>query len=198
MIWLKNVSGAVHCMASNRTSLAIGFGNSVMLVRQGTPSAWDDLKILPDPPSFPEFDIALPNPSARSLHFLPEDNILLVTYLDHGIAAWNIASLELRWHIRPQSCKIGASSASPRGDSLATTNLYDGIDWYSLQKPRYTQSSFTHTTILGIRENIILPIIHIHDSSAVLSGGSDGSARIIHTRSGETLQVLEHGSRDIV
>lgn len=49
-------------------------------------AAWDDLKILPDPPSFPEFDIALPNPSARSLHFLPEDNILLVTYLDHGIA----------------------------------------------------------------------------------------------------------------
>ena len=116
-----------------------------------------------------------------------------------GISARNPAKCEVPFHcpslfLYPlPSLHSGASSASPRGDSLATTNLYDGIDWYSLQKPRYTQSSFTHTTILGIRENIILPIIHIHDSSAVLSGGSDGSARIIHTRSGETLQVLEHG-----
>ena len=65
---------------------------------------------------------------ARSLHFFgANDDVLLVTYLDHGVMwvyidqlklhftnctccrtnrAWNLQTLEIRWHIHPRSCKM--------------------------------------------------------------------------------------------
>jgi hypothetical protein len=49
-------------------------------------ATWDTISRLPDPPKFPELEGELPEPMARSLHFLGvDDNILLVTYLDHGM-----------------------------------------------------------------------------------------------------------------
>lgn len=42
--------------------------------------------ILPDPPKFPELEGELPEPVARSIHFLGlDEDVLLVTYLDHGV-----------------------------------------------------------------------------------------------------------------
>jgi len=49
-------------------------------------ATWDVVARLPDPPKFPELEGELPEPVARSLHFLGDnDDVLLVTYLDHGI-----------------------------------------------------------------------------------------------------------------
>ena len=65
---------------------------------------------------------------ARSLHILgANDDVLLVTYLDHGVMyvyidqlqlysincirrrtnrAWELKTLEIKWRIRPRSCKM--------------------------------------------------------------------------------------------
>ena len=49
-------------------------------------ATWEVIARLPDPPKFPELEGELPEPMARSLHFLgAKDDMLLVTYLDHGI-----------------------------------------------------------------------------------------------------------------
>jgi hypothetical protein len=97
------------------TLLAISSGNAVQLVKQGTiglfilpviltfpvsltrttdcdehwhelTATWEVVARLPDPPKFPELEGELPEPTARSLHFLgANDDVLLVTYLDHGV-----------------------------------------------------------------------------------------------------------------
>ena len=48
-------------------------------------ATWERILLLPDPPKFPELDEELPEPMARSLHFLGNGDVLLVTYLDHGV-----------------------------------------------------------------------------------------------------------------
>ncbi len=48
-------------------------------------ATWERTRLLPDPPKFPELDGELPEPMARSLHFLGDGDILLVAYLDHGV-----------------------------------------------------------------------------------------------------------------
>jgi hypothetical protein len=49
-------------------------------------ATWEVIARLPDPPKFPELEGELPEPMARSLHFLgANDDLLLVTYLDHGV-----------------------------------------------------------------------------------------------------------------
>ncbi|KAI9443032.1 hypothetical protein H4582DRAFT_2054126 [Lactarius indigo] len=162
------VPGPVHCIAENGIWLAIGSGKAVQLVKQATI----------DPIKFPELDGELPEPMVRSLHFLNGGKLLLVTYLDHGVIAWNLKTLEIKWRICPRACKIGCSIVSHNEKILALTNLYDGIDWYSLDSNHFMDASYQHTTTHPIPDNVILPITFIHGNSAVLSGTSDGCARI--------------------
>jgi hypothetical protein len=90
-------------MAQSGVRLAIGSGKVVQLIKQGTfgsfmsglvitsdpkyrTATWETTTLLPDPPKFPELEGELPEPVARSLHFLgADDDVLLVTYLDHGV-----------------------------------------------------------------------------------------------------------------
>jgi len=145
------VSGPVHCIAQSDAWLAIGSGKVVQLVKQATigalyhfldfigdctnikqfPATWERVGLLPDPPKFPELEAELPEPMARSLHFLGGgSDVLLVTYLDHGVmcafclalpvmqvsltinSAWNLTTLEIKWRIRPRSCKMYGLSES--------------------------------------------------------------------------------------
>jgi hypothetical protein len=49
-------------------------------------ATWEVVARLPDPPKFPELEGELPEPTARSLHFLGVNaDVLLVIYLDHGV-----------------------------------------------------------------------------------------------------------------
>lgn len=48
-------------------------------------AVWTNMRTLPSPPSFDNLKEKLPSPSARSLHFLKEQDSLLVSYLEHGI-----------------------------------------------------------------------------------------------------------------
>ncbi|KAH9015822.1 hypothetical protein EDB85DRAFT_2156360 [Lactarius pseudohatsudake] len=190
--------GPVHCVAENGIWLVIGSGKVVQLVKQATIATWEITRLLPDPPKFPELEEELPEPIARSLHFLGGGDVLLVTYMDHGVIAWNLKTLEIKWRIRPRSCKIGYSAVSPNEKILAVTNLYDGIDWYSLNSNHFMDASFQHTTTHTTPENVILPITFVHGNSAVLSGTSYGCARITAVKDWALVEKLRHDSEDIV
>ncbi|KAA1480052.1 WD40 repeat-like protein [Dentipellis sp. KUC8613] len=194
--WLRTVNGPIHCLATGGEFLAVGFGNAVVIVKQGAPSEWNANRRLPEPPSFPELSSKLPPPTAQSLHFMPKDNTLLVTYLDHGIVAWSTNTFDVQWQIRPRSCRIGASSLAPTGCTIAVTNLCDGVDWYSLMTSRFSPGGkFTNTTPIPFRDNVMIPIAHSYDGSLVAVGGSSGTARLIDADGGQMIQELEHGGR---
>lgn len=72
------------------------------------------------------------------------------------------------------------------------TNLYDGIDCYSLDSNHFMDTSFQHTTPHAISENVILPVTFIHSSAAVLSGTSTGCAQITRLRDHSLMESLQH------
>ena len=87
----------------------------------------------------------------------------------------------------------GSISLSADAQQLAVTNLYDGIDWYSLQQAAYGHTSWTRHTLQAVgRHNVIIPIVHIGDSKTVVIGSSGGTVRIINSRDGRTLHTLDH------
>lgn len=81
---------------------------------------------------------------------------------------------------------------SPNEKILAVTNLYDGIDWYSLNSNHFMDASFQHTTTHTTPENVVLPITFIHGNSAVLSGTSYGCARITTVKDWALAEKLRH------
>ncbi|KAH9057787.1 WD40-repeat-containing domain protein [Lactarius vividus] len=176
---VNNIPGPVHSIVQCATLLAISSGRVVQLIKQGTIGANAD--------------------------------VLLVTYLDHGVIAWDLKTLDIKWCIRPRSCKMydqlflahsynltGCSTVSPNQKVLAVTNLYDGIDWYSLDSNHFMDISFQHTTPHAISENVILPVTFIHNGTAVLSGTSTGCARITCLKDHSLAESLQHDSGDIV
>ncbi|KAH9052739.1 WD40-repeat-containing domain protein [Lactarius vividus] len=101
---VNNVPGPIHSIVQCATLLAISSGRVVQLIKQGTivTATWEVLAQVPDLPKFPELEGELPEPMARSLHFLGANaDVLLVTYLDHGVIAWDLKTLDIKWHIRP-------------------------------------------------------------------------------------------------
>jgi len=81
---------------------------------------------------------------------------------------------------------------SPNEKMLAVTNLYDGIDWYSLNSNHFMDASFQHTTTHPTPENIILPVIFIHSNVAVLSSTSYGCACITTVKDWALVERLRH------
>jgi hypothetical protein len=51
---------------------------------------------------------------------------------------------------------------------------------------------FENTTPHTISENVILPVMFIHNGTAVLSGTSTGCARITSLRDHSLVEVLQH------
>jgi hypothetical protein len=86
----------------------------------------------------------------------------------------------------------GCSAVSPDEKTLAVTNLYDGIDWYSLGSNHFMDSSFQHTTDHSIPKNVILPLTFIYGGRAVLSGTSHGCARITDSNTWSSVGKLAH------
>jgi hypothetical protein len=86
----------------------------------------------------------------------------------------------------------GCSAISPDEKALAVTNLYDGIDWYSLDSNHFMDSSFQHTTVHPIPKNVILPVTFIYAGHAVLSGTSHGCARITDANTWSSIGMLAH------
>ncbi len=88
----------------------------------------------------------------------------------------------------------GCSAVSPNEKVLAMTNLYNGIDWYSLDSNHFMDTSFEHTTTHAISENVILPLTFIHNGTAVLSGTSTSCAWITSLKDHSLAELLQHDS----
>jgi hypothetical protein len=81
----------------------------------------------------------------------------------------------------------GRSALSPDGEFLVATNLYDGVDWYSIKS-----RMLVHSMVQRIETNVTIPVTFIDHGSAILVGGSCGHASICDANTGETIQELEH------
>jgi hypothetical protein len=67
------------------------------------------------------------------------------------------------------------------------SNLYDGLDWYSIP-----ERTFSRAVPIRITRNKPIPVLFINEGDALVVGGSSGDARILDSRTAETLQTLEH------
>ncbi|KAH8978445.1 hypothetical protein EDB83DRAFT_2327327 [Lactarius deliciosus] len=192
-----NASGDVHTLNLDGSTAGNPYYHTIN-------STWERVQRLPDPPKFPELDGELPEPIPRSLHFLGGGDLLLATYMDHGVINIGLTSgwqcMELK-DTRNQVAHppSGCSAVSSNGKVLAVTNLYDGIDWYSLNSNHFMDASFQYTTHHTIPDNVILPITFVHGNTAVLSGTSYGCARITTVKDRTLAESLRHdSSEDIV
>jgi len=68
-------------------------------------------------------------------------------------------------------CSAGAA-LSPSGSILAATNMYDGIDWYSITRREYV--STTYYDVQGASRSRRLVGITFLDEVTVLAGHVDG------------------------
>jgi hypothetical protein len=87
------------------------------------------------------------------------------------------------------SCFSGRSALSLDEKYVVVSNLYDGLDWYST-----TDRALSHTTQCPINQqmNHPVPVLFACDGSAIIVGGTCGSARILDTKTSETVQTLPH------
>ena len=76
---------------------------------------------------------------------------------------------------------------------MVVTNLYDGIDWYSLRGSNYERTFFVRTTFdMSNKDNGKVPIMYVQAGFLVLVGSSGGSVRLFNAQTGDLAQTLEH------
>jgi WD40 repeat protein len=96
-------------------------------------------------------------------------------------------------HIVQRSSAIftcsGWSAISPGEKHIVVSNLFDGLDFYSI-----ANCTLSHSVPCPINQqsNALVPVLYSSDGSAVIVGGTSGSVRVLDSRSCETLQVLSH------
>ncbi|KAA1475956.1 WD40 repeat-like protein [Dentipellis sp. KUC8613] len=196
----QNVDRAeIYSIAQRGSDVAVACGTSVYLFKQGTLSSWQEKRSLPAPPRMPDLHDAITDSptQACSLKFVGEE--LVVAYVISGIVGWNIRTSdpEAVWRIIPRATRIGGLAIAPKGNAMAVTNLYDGIDWYSITRPSSSsvEAKFVRTAFhFTGANNLKLPIVYAHGGDAVAVGSSTGAVRILGAKdSTHTIQTLQHG-----
>jgi len=83
----------------------------------------------------------------------------------------------------------GSSAISPGGKHIVVSNLFDGLDFYSV-----ADRTLSHSVPCPINQqkNAVVPVLFTSDGSAIIVGGTSGSVRVLDSSSCETLQVLSH------
>lgn len=83
----------------------------------------------------------------------------------------------------------GRSCVSPDGKLVVVSNMYDGVDFYSI-----STHAFSHTVIYRVNPhmNSPIPVEFLPDGRAILIGGTYGSARMVDAQTSETIQLLPH------
>ena len=71
--------------------------------------------------------------------------------------------------------------------TLVVSNLYDGLDWYNI-----SDRVFSRAVPVRIVQNKPIPVLFIDNGNAIMVGGSSGAARILDSRTAETIQTLDH------
>lgn len=83
----------------------------------------------------------------------------------------------------------GFSAISSDETTLAISNLFDGLDMYDLKNQR-----FTHTLPTYIMENVLIPLVFVHNNEAILVGSAHGAVKILDCLTGDTHADLSHSS----
>lgn len=87
----------------------------------------------------------------------------------------------------------GRSALHPNGSTIAVSNLFDGVDWYSISPQKHANS-----VKIPISDNLPTPLCYIHGGSALLVGGTSGKAHIIDCRSLNELQAMDHNGAAVL
>lgn len=92
------------------------------------------------------------------------------------------------WPATDFTCS-GWSAISPGEKHIVVSNLFDGLDFYSI-----ADCTLSHSVPCPMNQqnNAPVPVLFSSDGSAVIMGGTSGSVRVLDSRSCETLQVLPH------
>ncbi|TFK18418.1 YVTN repeat-like/Quino protein amine dehydrogenase [Coprinopsis marcescibilis] len=150
--------------------------------------------VLSDPPAFRKKgtieieDLVIP----RDLHFYQGDTMLMVSYLNHGVVCWDLATGDTLWQIEPRHDHSGHSAFSPSGKWIAVFNLSSGIDIYSVQDQRRIK---TLPINLDQNNNVPMQIAFVKGGKEILSGAHYGALRIWDVESGNPVQRLGHKGR---
>jgi WD40 repeat protein len=97
------------------------------------------------------------------------------------------------WHIQASPVTDGGfsgwSAVSPDEKHIVVSNLYDGLDFYSI-----SDRALSHSVPCPINQqkNKPVPVVFSRDGEIVVVGGTSGSVKVLNSRSCETLQTLSH------
>ncbi|KAI0735724.1 WD40-repeat-containing domain protein, partial [Earliella scabrosa] len=197
------VLSTIHCMAYDKqsSSLAVGVGSDVYTTRETRHSEdFYEGAVMYPPPSLnadsaPDRDDRL---RPVGIHFLGEGDLLVASYLAHGIRCWDTNNQNVVWHIMPPQGypSIGSSSLSPDSRLLATYNVVNGVHLYSItnfrKRPRQptllrltNPRKTTHSVQLGFTNG----------SSSLVCGTTTGDVHVWNVTTSDLFQVLGHGSK---
>ncbi|KAF8724437.1 hypothetical protein AX14_008812 [Amanita brunnescens Koide BX004] len=176
--------------------IAIGAGPEVHIATAISESHYATNSILPTPSTLPrgrvEEEDADDRVRARSLHFTNRGRNLVVSYLNHGIVCWDVATSAQLWCIEPTHTHrhIGFSAISPDETEIAISNLSTGVDVYSL-KSMMKIRSFSDTILPDT--NYPIGVEFLANGSFVSSGSHTGRPCVWEKHSCAVFQVLDHG-----
>ncbi|KAH7908066.1 WD40-repeat-containing domain protein [Hygrophoropsis aurantiaca] len=190
------VAAPVHCLDFDRfrKQLAIGIGHVVRITKEGLDGNFERSFKLPEPEGRVSAITAADDHviRSRSLHFHEEGRMLIVTYLNHGIVAWNVDEQTQVWYISPtpEAPQLGGSSINLDKSLLIAHTFHSGLYMYLLGQTAPTRV----LPYNGNQENRhTLAVAFVHSGAAVVSGADDGDVCIWRTQDGSLFQVLSHG-----
>ncbi|KAG2742236.1 WD40 repeat-like protein [Suillus brevipes Sb2] len=184
--------GPVHCLEydTDTRCFALSIGHHVYLAHE----SWASFKV-PQPSEELTGDNSQPRPvRARGLHFHKKGttSMLIVSYLHHGVIAWDVQSMTCLWRIWPRDAPlIGSSAASPEIKALIIQTMHKGLFMYLIGGSRPSRGF-----IVPGRPNEKgrpLQVRFLEGGSKVICGSNTGEVRMWDTSSGEVFQNLPHG-----
>ncbi|KAJ3553637.1 hypothetical protein NM688_g3502 [Phlebia brevispora] len=148
------------------------------------------LRYFPSPPASSKLASEV---SPRNVHFFHMGESLLVSYLNHGIVCFDVASQTMTWSL-PLRTQIGRSALSPDEGTVMISNLAGGIDMFDVR----TRMHIDTLSLPSPEErNVPLPLLFIHEGEDMLFGSATGDVQIVDATF-PIVQLLVHTKCHII
>ncbi|EAU85006.1 hypothetical protein CC1G_04102 [Coprinopsis cinerea okayama7 len=185
------VSGApVECLAQGKAMdcLGIAVGPEIHVARPINRRDYATTNILPAPAGSGE-GTTDKTVQGRGLHFVQEDDQLIVTYLHHGIRCWDISTGVELWQLPPSRLTglIGFSDISSDNRYLALSNMATGVDLYSLDSLTLSRHFPMH---MVPEKNKVMMVKFLRNDGYLSCGAHEGGVWIWNAASGQPAQIL--------